>query len=279
MVNHYKILNIPTSASARDIKSAFKKLSLKLHPDILTSQNLPASELDSNNTKYLQIKKSYEVLSDPANKSAYDIQMGYTRGSHQKGPSQFARSSNAFHYAHHSTATRNWENLSHFDSKKHFERNERFEQRWRERHVSASDIFGQTLYSRNVENGPRKGIYVNYKNEAGIRSFRSEEESKKIISKWIWGTVGLFAVWYIWSWRFSTVNKEKQIKQTTQPKKRETIINNDYSAKLLKEAGVPIEKAQVAQAQVAQLKSSQEIAITPEDLDPSLVVKVSVDST
>lgn len=63
--DYYKILGIGKDASADDIKKAFRKLSLKYHPD-RNPGNKKAEE------KFKEIAEAYEVLSDPKKKEAYD---------------------------------------------------------------------------------------------------------------------------------------------------------------------------------------------------------------
>ena len=65
MVDLYKILGIPSSASSSQIKSAFKKLAVKYHPD--KNQGNTAAE-----DKFKEINTAYQILSDPIKKSEYD---------------------------------------------------------------------------------------------------------------------------------------------------------------------------------------------------------------
>ena len=64
MVNYYHILNIEIDASASEIKSAFRRLAKKYHPDI--NESLEAPE------RFKKIYMAYEVLSDPFKKRMYD---------------------------------------------------------------------------------------------------------------------------------------------------------------------------------------------------------------
>lgn len=64
----YKILGIPRSAKERDIKKAFKKLSIKYHPD----KNKGDEDAIK---KYQDITAAYDALSDPERRRKYD-QMG-----------------------------------------------------------------------------------------------------------------------------------------------------------------------------------------------------------
>jgi curved DNA-binding protein CbpA len=71
--NYYSILRIPTSATQRDIKVAYRKLVHEHHPDI----NNSADE------EYIkQINVAYETLSDPVKKTNYDSIL--TGGYHQE---------------------------------------------------------------------------------------------------------------------------------------------------------------------------------------------------
>lgn len=80
MKDYYEVLGVGKSSTAAEIKSAYRKLALKWHPD---KNNAP----DSTN-KFKEINKAYETLSDPSKRQTYD-QVGhgsYTR-SGGAGPS------------------------------------------------------------------------------------------------------------------------------------------------------------------------------------------------
>lgn len=64
-VDYYKILGIDKNASESDIKSAYRKLARKYHPD-LNPNNKEA------NKKFQQINEANEVLSDPEKRKKYD---------------------------------------------------------------------------------------------------------------------------------------------------------------------------------------------------------------
>lgn len=65
MSNHYHILEIDESANTDDIKKAYRKLSLKYHPD---KNNDPGSI-----GKFHAITEAYEILSDKDKKKQYDF--------------------------------------------------------------------------------------------------------------------------------------------------------------------------------------------------------------
>lgn len=64
--DYYKILGVSRSATEAEIKKAFKKLSLKYHPD----KNKKDPERAKN--MFIKVANAYEVLSDPKKKKIYD---------------------------------------------------------------------------------------------------------------------------------------------------------------------------------------------------------------
>lgn len=64
-VDYYKALGVDKSASADDIKKAFRKLAVKYHPD-RNPDNKAAED------KFKEINEAYAVLSDPDKKQKYD---------------------------------------------------------------------------------------------------------------------------------------------------------------------------------------------------------------
>ncbi len=77
--SYYEILGVDKNASEAEIKSAFRKLAKKYHPDI---NKEPGAE-----AKFKEIGEAYSVLSDPEKKRQYD-QFGheaYTQGAAQGG--------------------------------------------------------------------------------------------------------------------------------------------------------------------------------------------------
>lgn len=62
--DYYETLGVSKTASADEIKKAYRKLALQYHPDRNKSKD--ASE------KFQEVTKAYEVLSDTQKKSAYD---------------------------------------------------------------------------------------------------------------------------------------------------------------------------------------------------------------
>jgi curved DNA-binding protein len=65
--DYYETLGVSKSASADEIKSAFRKLARKHHPDVAKPKEKQAAE-----EKFKQINEAYEVLSDPEKRAKYD---------------------------------------------------------------------------------------------------------------------------------------------------------------------------------------------------------------
>jgi curved DNA-binding protein len=64
-IDYYKILELPKTASEADIKSAYRKLARKYHPDV-NPNNKEAEK------KFKEINEANEVLSDPEKRKKYD---------------------------------------------------------------------------------------------------------------------------------------------------------------------------------------------------------------
>lgn len=64
-INYYKVLGVPKTADDSDIKSSYRKLARKYHPD-LNHDNKEAEK------KFKEINEANEVLSDPLKRKKYD---------------------------------------------------------------------------------------------------------------------------------------------------------------------------------------------------------------
>lgn len=64
MADYYDILGVSKNASDAEIKTAYRKLALKWHPDRNKSPEAPE--------KFKEVNKAYEVLSDSKKKEVYD---------------------------------------------------------------------------------------------------------------------------------------------------------------------------------------------------------------
>jgi curved DNA-binding protein len=78
--DYYQILGVSRSASADEIRSAYRKLALKYHPD-RNPGNKQAED------KFKEMNEAYQVLSDPQKRSRYD-QLGSAYSNYQRGGGQ-----------------------------------------------------------------------------------------------------------------------------------------------------------------------------------------------
>jgi DnaJ-class molecular chaperone len=65
--DYYSILGIPKNAAEKDVKSAYRKLARKWHPDANPDNARQAEE------KFKDIQEAYEVLGDPEKRKKYDV--------------------------------------------------------------------------------------------------------------------------------------------------------------------------------------------------------------
>ena len=75
--DYYKVLDVARDASEADIKKAYRRLAMKLHPD--RNPDDKASE-----EQFKEAKEAYEVLSDAGKRATYD-QLGHAGLDAQRG--------------------------------------------------------------------------------------------------------------------------------------------------------------------------------------------------
>jgi DnaJ-class molecular chaperone len=66
----YERLGITIGSTSEEIRSAYKKATLKLHPDKLAQRGLKATPEDS--MKFQKAKEAFDILSDRKRKHIYD---------------------------------------------------------------------------------------------------------------------------------------------------------------------------------------------------------------
>ncbi len=76
--DYFKILGISRNATDQQIKSAFRKLARKFHPDLHPDDTKAESE-------FKEINEAYEILSDPEKKNSYEQYLNYWSTSKNEG--------------------------------------------------------------------------------------------------------------------------------------------------------------------------------------------------
>ncbi|TYZ65438.1 hypothetical protein PybrP1_011717 [[Pythium] brassicae (nom. inval.)] len=80
-MNYYERLNVPRNATQREIRSAYRALALKWHPDRWSHRQhtaaaaAPTQEQEMAEHVFKLLAESYEVLSDPVARKAYDAHL------------------------------------------------------------------------------------------------------------------------------------------------------------------------------------------------------------
>jgi DnaJ-class molecular chaperone len=69
-LDFYERLGVEKDANDKVIKKAYRKLSLKYHPDKVKGK---AEEKDCSQNHFIAITKAYETLSDPDKRKKYDV--------------------------------------------------------------------------------------------------------------------------------------------------------------------------------------------------------------
>eukprot|EP00592_Proboscia_alata_P006227 CAMPEP_0194358020 /NCGR_PEP_ID=MMETSP0174-20130528/5388_1 /TAXON_ID=216777 /ORGANISM="Proboscia alata, Strain PI-D3" /LENGTH=215 /DNA_ID=CAMNT_0039128239 /DNA_START=36 /DNA_END=683 /DNA_ORIENTATION=+ len=85
VLDPYETLGVLRCASADEIRSAYKKLALKNHPDKVVGNQETKNEATD---KFAQISSAYETLSDKQKKWQFDNIHGARYESHTSGPSK-----------------------------------------------------------------------------------------------------------------------------------------------------------------------------------------------
>ncbi|XP_021811759.1 chaperone protein dnaJ 72 isoform X2 [Prunus avium] len=70
-MDHYKVLGLPRSASKEEIKEAFRKLAVKLHPD--KHSHSPKAVRESTTLRFKQVSEAYQVLIDDRKRADYNF--------------------------------------------------------------------------------------------------------------------------------------------------------------------------------------------------------------
>ncbi|HIF89002.1 MAG TPA: molecular chaperone DnaJ [Candidatus Thioglobus sp.] len=87
--DYYEVLGVDKSADEAKVKKAYKRLAMKFHPD----RN--ADDKASAETKFKEVRKAYDIISDPQKRQAYD-QFGHAGVEQGAGGNPFGGGGNPF---------------------------------------------------------------------------------------------------------------------------------------------------------------------------------------
>src|SRR6266478_1086425 len=79
--DYYELLGVPRKATAKDIRTSFRKLARKYHPDLNPGDK-------SSEEKFKQLQEAYDVLSDSKKRRTYDQYGFYSDNIPPGGPSE-----------------------------------------------------------------------------------------------------------------------------------------------------------------------------------------------
>src|SRR5204863_7071066 len=63
--DYYQILGVPRKADEKEIKSAYRKLARKYHPDVNPGDKV-------SEAKFKEVSEAYDVVGDPEKRKLYD---------------------------------------------------------------------------------------------------------------------------------------------------------------------------------------------------------------
>ncbi|MEM9266151.1 MAG: J domain-containing protein [Cyanobacteria bacterium P01_F01_bin.13] len=85
--NHYELLGVKPTASAQDIRRAYRELSKLYHPDTTELSSAIATQ------KFQALNEAYGILSNPEQRLTYDQKIGYSRFYVSQSPKDVRNSS------------------------------------------------------------------------------------------------------------------------------------------------------------------------------------------
>src|SRR5262245_66266028 len=86
----YAVLGVNRTATSNEIKSAYRRLARKYHPDV---NSHPAAQ-----SKFAQISEAYHTLIDPDRRKTYDRTGSVSSAAHARQPDSAARAARRAHY-------------------------------------------------------------------------------------------------------------------------------------------------------------------------------------
>lgn len=165
--DYYKIMGVSRDASEKEIKTAYRKLARKYHPDISKESN--AEE------RFKEMGEAYEVLHDKNKKAEYDQQLKYREfNPHGQQSRQHAGSSNqSYNYGGGQFDGDIFESIFGHSRQQHYQPQPQAGQDYRGKvSISLEEAYKGTVKSIQIPspNDPDKTQTLNVKVPAGVKS-------------------------------------------------------------------------------------------------------------
>ncbi|XP_062166596.1 chaperone protein dnaJ 72 isoform X2 [Alnus glutinosa] len=97
MEDHYKVLGLNRNATKDEIKEAFRKLAIKLHPD--KHSQSPQAVRENATLRFKQVSEAYEVLSDERKRAHFNFRSPSRSGGYAYGYG-YGYNNNNYNYDH-----------------------------------------------------------------------------------------------------------------------------------------------------------------------------------
>lgn len=89
--DYYAILGVKSTASAKEIRKAYRVLAKEMHPDHYRSKEMPQQERDKKDEQFRDINEAKEVLLDDEKRSRYDAGEDVTKPQQQQQQGEIGR--------------------------------------------------------------------------------------------------------------------------------------------------------------------------------------------
>lgn len=113
----YELLGLSPSVSLKEVKTAYRQLARKFHPDVV-----PAQQKEECTRNFLKIHSAYTTLCDPERRAAYDLQLSLQR--HQ---------ANGYCYRSSSPISVTWNTSSSYSAPSYYSTPNSFAYQWKGR--------------------------------------------------------------------------------------------------------------------------------------------------
>ncbi|XP_062403617.1 dnaJ homolog subfamily B member 9a [Sardina pilchardus] len=169
--DYYDILGVPKDATERQIKKAFHRLAMKLHPD---KNKSPDAE-----TKFREIAEAYETLSDEKRRQEYD-QMGHN--AFFREATGAGRGGGGQHFHHTFDFDDMFRDFDPYAQNRHAHHRRHFEEHLRTHQQAHQQAQGQGRHKRHFQGGFGAGLFDDMFDDME-KMFTFDKQSKRTESQ------------------------------------------------------------------------------------------------